>query len=425
MAMHRIECVVIGAGQAGLAMSRCLTDRGIDHVVLERGRVAERWRSERWDSLRLLTPNWQSRLPGFRYGGPDPDGFMTMPEVVDYFERYAASFAAPVNTGVTVTAVRRDGDQFRVVTSTGEWLASVVVVATGYADRPRVPALATRFPGGISHVVPTAYRRASQLADGGVLVVGASASGIQLADELHRAGRSVTLSVGHHTRLPRRYRGHDILWWLDWMGVFDETVDQVYDVEISRDQPSLQLIGDPRHVTLDLAGLQARGVRIVGRLVAIDDGVARFDDDLVATTAAADIKLASLLHRIDGFIAAQGLVVPPAPPFEPHCFSFVDVETTLDLERSNTRTVLWATGFSRAYPWLHLPVLDELGEIRHDGGITPEPGLYALGLHFLRRRNSSFIDGVGADAQALGEHIAGFLGHGGVEGQAHVSEVTT
>jgi putative flavoprotein involved in K+ transport len=198
--MHHAECVVIGAGQAGLAMSRCLTDRGVDHVVLERGRVAERWRSERWHSLRLLTPNWQSRLPGFHYDGADPDGYMTMPEVVAYFERYATSFAAPVRTGIAVRALTGADDEFRVETTGGDWMATTVVVATGYADRPAVPEIAARVPRGIGHLVPTDYRTPEQLAEGGVLVVGASASGIQLADELNRAGRDVTIAVGHHTR---------------------------------------------------------------------------------------------------------------------------------------------------------------------------------------------------------------------------------
>jgi putative flavoprotein involved in K+ transport len=407
--MTHTDCVVIGAGQAGLAMSRCLTERGVDHVVLERGRVAERWRSERWDSLRLLTPNWQSRLPGFRYEGPDPDGYMTMPEVVDYFERYAESFRAPVRSGVTVQSVAPDDGGFLVRTTRGEWRARAVVVATGYSDTPWVPAVVARFPYGLSHVVPTEYRRPSQLPEGAVLVVGASSSGIQLADELHRAGRAVTIAVGQHLRMPRRYRGRDILWWLDRMGLFGETVDQVYDVEISREQPSLQLIGHPDHVTLDLADLRARGVRVVGRLVDVHDGVARFADDLVATTAAADFKLASLLQRIERFIAREGIAAETGEPFEPHCLRFVDAATTLDLEAAGVRTVLWATGFRRHYPWLHVPVLDDCGEIRHTHGITAEPGLYVVGLHFMRRRNSAFIDGVGDDARFLAEHVTGHL----------------
>lgn len=407
--MNHTDCVVIGAGQAGLAMSRCLTDRGVDHVVIERGRVAERWRSERWDSLRLLTPNWQSRLPGFCYDGPDPDGYMSMPEVVDYFERYAASFSAPVRSGVAVQSLRRDGSRFLVGTSAGDWRARVVIVATGHSDTPRVPDVASRFPRDITHVVPTEYRRPELLPEGGVLIVGASSTGIQLADELQRAGRAVTIAVGQHLRMPRAYRGRDILWWLDRMGLFGETVDQVYDVEVSREQPSLQLVGHPDHITLDLLGLRARGVRVVGRLLDACDGVARFDDDLVATTAAADFKLASLLSRIDRFIAREGIDAVPAAPFEPHCLCFIGAETSLPLEDAGIRSVLWATGFKRRYPWLQVPVLDDYGEIRHSGGITSEPGLYALGLHFMRRRNSAFIDGVGDDARALAEHVTSYL----------------
>jgi putative flavoprotein involved in K+ transport len=404
-----VDCVVIGGGQAGLAMSRGLTDRGVDHVVLERGRIGERWRSERWDSLRLLTPNWQSRLPGFRYAGPDPNGYMTMPEVVSYLERYASSFRAPVERGVDVTAVTRTAGGYTVDTTSGRWSASTVVIATGYAQLARVPPLAARLDPAIAQLVPTAYRRPSQLAAGGVLVVGASASGLQLADELNRAGRDVTIAVGHHTRLPREYRGADILWWLDRMGIFDETISQVYDVETSRDQPSLQLVGHPDKVTLDLAGLRDRGVRVVGRLADLDGTYARFADDLVATVAAADSKLAGLLHRIDNFIGANGLAAPASPNFVPHCLTFADADTSMDLGLSGVGTVLWATGFRRSYPWLRIPVLDGDGEIRHDGGVTPEPGLYVIGLHFLRRRNSSFIDGVGADALALSEHLAAYL----------------
>jgi putative flavoprotein involved in K+ transport len=407
--MGDITSVVIGGGQSGLAMSRCLTDRGIDHLVLERGRIAERWRSERWDSLRLLTPNWQSRLPNFGYDGPDPNGFMTMPEVVRFFERYARSFGAPVREGVTVTAVTRDGCGFRIDTDQGTWRARAVVVATGHSDRPFVPPMASRMPPELTQVVPSNYRRPSDLPEGGVLVVGASATGIQLADEIHRSGRPVTIAVGRHTRVPRDYRGHDVLWWLDQMGLFDETLDRMYDATISKEQPSLQLVGDPRRLTLDLNGLADEGVRVVGRLLDVRNGEARFNDDLVATTAAADIKLASLLRRIDAFVARDGRTVEPAPEFRPHCLRFAAADTSLALSAEGIRTVIWATGFTRAYPWLRLPVLTARGEIQHQGGVTAEPGLYVLGLHFLRRRKSAFIDGVGDDARVLAAHLAGYL----------------
>ncbi|MDP1569189.1 MAG: NAD(P)-binding domain-containing protein [Vicinamibacterales bacterium] len=404
---------MIGAGQAGLAMSRCLRDRGIDHIVLERGRIGERWRTERWDSLRLLTPNWQSRLPGCTYDGPDPDGYMTMADVVAYLERYAAASDAPIVAPATVLSVSRDGDGYTVVADCGRWYARTVVVATGYCDTPFVPAMAARVPAAITQITPTAYRRPGQLPEGGVLIVGASASGLQLADEIHASGRPVVIAVGHHTRLPRTYRGRDILWWLDRMGVFDERVEDVYDVEISRDQPSLQLVGQPDHRTLDLSRLQDAGVRPVGRLLDITGGVARFDDDLVATTAAADVKLAALLARIDRFAHSEGLDTAPAEPFTPCWPRFVDADTSLALTGAGIATIVWATGFRRRYPWLQVPVLDARGEIVHRGGVTPAPGLCVLGLHFQRRRKSSFLDGVGDDARVLADHLAAHLAHAG------------
>jgi putative flavoprotein involved in K+ transport len=406
--MTRTHTVVVGAGQAGLAMSRCLSDRGIEHVVLERGRVAERWRSERWESLRLLTPNWLSRLPGFRYEGPDPDGFMTMPEVIGFFERYAASFSAPMEADTAVTSIARVPGGYQVETSRGAWTARNVVVATGHCDVPHVPRLADRVSPDLTQLVPSQYRRPDQLPHGGVLVVGASASGVQLADELNRAGRRVTIAAGHHTRVPRRYRGHDLMWWLDRAGILDQTERDVYDVDLARDQPSFQLVGDPDGRSVDLGQLQRSGVQVVGRLVAAEGHHVVFDDDLVATTAAADVKLASLLARLDAWAASRPPTAWAEPePFQPIWTAFTDAPTRLDLRAAGVSTVIWATGYGRRYPWLHVPVLDARGEIRHHGGITPEPGLYVIGLHFLRRRKSSFIDGVADDAAFLAAHVDG------------------
>jgi putative flavoprotein involved in K+ transport len=412
--VKRTDVVIIGGGQAGLAMSRCLSDRGIEHVILERGRVGERWRSERWDSLQLLTPNWQSRLPGFQYSGPDPDGYMTMAELVAYLERYASVIGAPVQAPTIVLGVRQSDGEFVVDTTRARWRARSVVVATGYSDVPHVPRMGTALPRDIFQIVPSRYRNPNDLPSGGVLVVGASATGIQLADEIHASGRPVTIAVGRHTRLPRMYRGRDILWWLDAMGVFDETIDQVFDREISRTQPSLQLIGRDDHASLDLAILRQRGVRAVGRAVAIDGTRVHLDDDLVATTVASDAKLALLLRRIDEFIDATG------EPAEPNGDGFVPnwpasmcvTPEMLDLRAERIRSVLWATGFQRSYPWLKVPVLDAAGEIRHVGGVTPIPGLYVLGMHFQRRRKSAFIDGVGADAAEIAEHLSLAFEHG-------------
>lgn len=407
--MIAIDVVVIGGGQAGLAMSRSLSDRGIEHVVLERGQIGERWRNERWDSLRLLTPNWQTRLPGFAYDGADPHGYMTSREVVGLLERYAVISGAPIQTGVAVKAVRRCGDGLLVVTTAGKWDARVVVVATGHSDLPLVPSLARTMPGHVRQVTPMEYRRPSDLPDAGVLVVGASATGVQLADEIAASGRRVVIAAGHHTRLPRWYRGRDIMHWLDAMGVLSESSAHVFNLEISRSQPSLQLAGRDDRASLDLGTLASRGVTVTGRLRGVDGYRIHLEDDLIKTTVASDVKLALLLHRIDRFIEQSGLDAPAEPPIAPLWPDFRDAATSIDLRSAGIGTVIWATGYRRSYPWLKVPVLDDRGEIRHNGGITAEPGLYVLGLHFLRRRNSSFIDGVGADAQAIAQHIAGHL----------------
>jgi putative flavoprotein involved in K+ transport len=408
--MRRTQVAVIGGGQAGLATSRCLSRYGLDHVVLERGRVAERWRSERWDSLRLLTPNWQSRLPGYRFDGSDPDGYMNMLELVGYLERYAGSFAAPVETDTNVLAVEPAAAGYRLTTSRGGLEASSVVIATGHCDTPYVPQLARQLPADVMQVVPTRYRNPDQLPSGGVLVVGASATGVQLADEIHASGRPVTLAVGRHTRLPRVYRGRDVMWWLDAMGVMDERIEDVFDPEVSRGQPSLQLVGRPDRATLDLPSLQARGVRLVGRVRAAEGDRVDLADDLVAHTAAADARLARLIQRIDVFAARTGLdaELGPREEFRPFCWPAPAPEE-LRLREEGIRSVVWATGFRRSYPWLRVPVLDASGEIRHEGGITQAAGLYVIGLYFLRRRKSSLIDGVGADARELTAHLAGFL----------------
>jgi putative flavoprotein involved in K+ transport len=402
----RIDTLVIGGGQAGLAMSRCLSDRSVEHVVLERGRIGERWRSERWDSLRLLTPNWQSRLPGFRYAGPEPDGYMSMSELVDFLERYAASCRAPVESSTTVLSVEHTGDRFRVETSRGVWLADNVVIATGYSDLPHVPPLARRLSPRIAQVVPSEYRNPEQLSPGGVLIVGASATGVQLADEIQATGRPVTLAAGRHQRLPRRYRGRDIMWWLDSMGVFNETLQDVFDVGASRRQPSFQLVGRSDVLSLDVAALKQRGVQICGRLIDVVDERASFDDDLIATTAASDIKLVEVLQRIDAFVARTGVPADeaalPAPTW-PVALGITDM--TMDLRAAGIETVIWATGFIRGYPWLRMAVFDERGEIRQREGVTPVPGLFVLGMHLQRRRKSAFIDGVGDDATFLADRI--------------------
>lgn len=402
--MKRTDTIIIGGGQAGLAMSRCLSDYGIDHVVLERGRVAERWRSERWDSLRLLSPRWQMRLPGFHYQGPDRNGFMTMPEVVSYFERYAKSFSAPVQGETTVLSVTKNEHGYRVETDRGPWEAPTVVIATGHCDTPFVPEMAGRLPGAVHQLVPSEYRNPDQLPNGGVVVVGASASGIQLALEIQRSGRPVTLAVGRHTRMPRRYRGRDITYWLECAGFLGERAEDAFNLESARRQPSLQLVGTPDHQTIDLGVLQSEGVRLAGRARGAEEGVLHFRDDLADTMASAERKLDRVLGRIDAHI--DDTSAPAASPDRRAAIPVGSAPTRLHFESEGVKTVLWATGYKRRYPWLHVPVRDARGELVHRGGVTPSAGLYALGLNFLRQRKSSFIDGVGNDARALSAHIA-------------------
>lgn len=409
--MRRITTVIVGAGQAGLAMSRCLTELSIDHVLLERGEVANSWRTGRWDSLRLLTPNWQSRLPGYRYRGDDPDGFMTMPEVVDYVNTYAQVIGAPVQPNTEVTSVRSFQDGYCVATTNGEWRARTVVLASGPYNLPHVPEVARALPANVTSITPDEYRNPGQLDDGGVLMVGAAATGIQLADEIQRSGRPVTLAVGGHVRLPRVYRAMDIMWWLDAVGILDERYDQVDDIVRARHVPSFQLIGSPNRVTLDLNALQRTGVRIVGRFAGVTpEGTAQFSGSLPNQCALADLKLGRLLDSIDDWATAHGFdndvdsrerfaptKVPSSPPL------------MLRLRSGEISTIVWATGYRPEYPWLHVPVLDAKGSVRHEGGVTPSPGLYLMGAAFLRRRKSTFIDGVGDDARELSVHLAGYL----------------
>ena len=410
--MQRIDVVVIGGGQAGLAMSYCLRARDIDHVVVERGRIAERWRSERWDSLHLLTPNWQSRLPGYAYRGANPEGFMSGWEVVRLLENYAARSGAPVLPHTRVLRVAAHGERYLVCTDRGDFDAANVVIATGYADVPARPACASSVSSRVHQLTPTAYRNSGSVPPGGVLIVGASASGAQLAEELASHGREVTLAVGRHIRLPRRYRGADIMAWLDRIGSLDEPIAGVRDPVASRAQPSLQLIGSAPPRDLDLLTLSRQGVRLTGHLAALSGEHASFALDLPASVSRAELKLARVLAGIDRQIARCGAyghawTADPPEPIDPTRLS---PPARIDLRAERISTVIWATGFRRDYRWLDVRVLDAHRELIHTRGITPAPGLYALGLRFQHTRKSNFIDGVGVDAEYLARDIAARLG---------------
>jgi putative flavoprotein involved in K+ transport len=383
-------------------------------VVIERGEVANSWRTERWDSLRLLTPNWQSRLPGLTYDGDDPDGYMTMPEVVDFIGRYARLLDAPLRTNTNVTSLRPNVSGYEVVTDQGTWTSPTVVLATGGFNLSNVPALAADVPRSIEMVTPMQYRAPDQLPGGGVLVVGASATGIQIAEEVHRSGRPVTLSVGEHVRMPRIYRGLDVMWWLDRTGVLDERHDEVDDLVRARNLSSPQLVGTPERRTLDLNALTDQGVRLVGRLAGVADGKAQLSGSLRNKCNLADLKQGRLLDTFDQWAFEEGI---DSDLDAPHRFAPTRVEETpplaIDLTTGEIATIIWATGFRPDYSWLHARVLDQRGRLRHDAGVvTDAPGLYRIGLNLLRRRKSSFIHGAEDDARELTEHLAIHLGVG-------------
>jgi putative flavoprotein involved in K+ transport len=372
------DVVVIGAGHSGLAMSRYLSEAAIDHVVLERGEIANAWRRERWDSLRLLTPNWQTRLPGHAYSGPQPDGFMTMSEVIGFIDGYAKVLSAPVRTFTTVTSVSPLDGGYEVITDRRVWRARAVVIASGASSTPAVPALSSVLPASVRSLTPREYRNPRELDDRTVLVVGASASGVQLADEIQRSGRRVMLAVG--------------------------------DIVRARRVPSPQLIGTPERSTLDLNALTARGVELVGRLAGIAGSKAQFSGSLRNHCAMADLKLNRLLDRIDDWIERNGgggeveaseRFLPTVTPENPRLL--------VDFEANRIGTVLWATGFRPDYRWLRTPVFDRKGNLRHEGGVVDAPGLYALGLNFMRRRKSSFIHGAEDDVRDLGAHLVAYL----------------
>lgn len=379
-------------------------------MVIERGDVANSWRRERWDSLRLLTPNWQSRLPGYRYEGADPDGFMTMAEVIAFLSRFALVAGAPLRTHTTVTSVRRLDEGYHVATDRGDVRCRSVVLASGACNLPAVPALRQAVPASVECFSALDYRNPNQLPEGGVLIVGASATGVQLADEVRRSGRPVMLSVGEHVRLPRTYRGRDVLWWMDASGVWNQRYDEIDDLTRARKLPSPQLVGTPERSTLDLNALGAAGVEIVGRLAAVRDGRALFSGGLRNQFALADLKMDRLLDTFDDWARTHSREADVGPPerFEP---TRVPASSRLDLALGSgeIRSIIWATGFRPDYSWLDVPVVDRKGHLRHDGGVLEAPGLYAIGLPVLRRRKSTFIHGAEDDARDIVEHLATYL----------------
>ena len=357
-----------------------------------------------------MTPNWQTRLPGYQYEYADPDGYMSATDVVTFLEGFAAWASAPVRSRTTVTAVRLSGDGYHVETDTGDLHCRTLVLASGACNLPHVPTFREPLPSSIVSMPALAYRRPDQLPDGGVLVVGASATGVQLAEEVHRSGRPVTISVGEHVRLPRVYRGRDILWWMHVSGVWNQRFDEIEDLERARRLPSPQLVGSPERATLDVNTLMALGVEVVGRLADIRDGRALFSGGLLNQFALADLKMNRLLEAFDVWHAMHepDCIVGPVERFEPTRMPSTS-RLSLDLRSGEIRSIIWATGFRPDYHWLDVPVLDRKGSLRHTGGVVEAPGMYALGLPVLRRRKSTFIHGAEDDARDLMAHLYEYL----------------
>jgi putative flavoprotein involved in K+ transport len=404
MPVEQVQTLIIGGGQAGLAMSHRLKQRGLDHLVVERHRIAERWRSERWDGLRFQFPNWSVRLPEFSFPYTDPDGFAATADILQFIEAYAAFVAPPIRCGVAVTRLRRrDGAAgFVAETSDGVIEAENIVVATGPYQRAVMPDLLRDH--AIFQVHASRYSNPEQLPQGAVLVVGSGASGAQITEELNRAGRRVYLSVGQHTRLPRRYRGRDLIWWLGEMGI-DQT-----PVEARGPSRLLPLItGAYGGHTIDFRQFAADGVTLLGRVKAARDGVLEIAPDLGKSLVEGEATYAIFLDMVDAHVEKHGLKLPEEPGAraklpDPPCVT--EPLRRLDIKADGIGAVIWATGYAADFGWIDIPVLDGNGEPRHRHGITEVPGLYFLGLQWLSKMKSSFLSGVGDDAAVLADHIA-------------------
>ncbi|MFE6385350.1 flavin-containing monooxygenase [Nocardiopsis dassonvillei] len=413
MSLEEIEVVVVGGGQAGIAMSEHLSDRRVPHVVLERSRVAERWRSERWDSLVTNGPVWHDRFPGLEFTGLDPEDFASKDGVADYLATYAEKIGAPIRCGVEVTSVRRNTGRpgFRVQTSDGDIDARYVVAATGPFQRPVVPPV---IPGDADLVQlhSSAYRNPAQLPEGGVLVVGSGSSGVQIADELRADGRRVYLSVGPHDRPPRRYRGHDFVWWLGVLGKWEASAPAR-----GAEHVTIAVSGAHGGHTVDFRALAQRGITLVGRTESFDAGTVRFAPDLRDNIARGDANYLSLLDEADAYVERNGLDLPEEPGARvlgAYPESVTDPLRELDLAAAGVRTVLWATGFTADYGWLRVDAFDENGRPRHQRGVSSEPGVYFMGLPWQSRRGSSFIWGAWHDAKYVADQICiqrGYMEH--------------
>jgi putative flavoprotein involved in K+ transport len=403
--VEKVETLVIGGGQAGLAMSEHLTQRGVQHLIVERYRMVERWRSERWDSLVANGPAWHDRFPGMTFIGVEPDGFATRDQIVEYFVAYAKQIAAPIRCGLEVRGLRKnaDGSGFHADTSKGVIEATNVVVATGPFQRPLVPAV---IPAevGIAQIHSAAYRNPKQLREGAVLVIGAGSSGSQIAEELVGAGRPVYLSVGPHNRPPRRYRDRDFVWWLGVLGEWDAKA-----VGPGTEHVTIAVSGANGGHTVDFRSLAARGVTLLGSANSYRDGDLHFLPDLATNIAHGDANYLSVLDAADAYVARKGLNLPEEPgarAIAPNPACLTNPIFRLNLAAAGITSIIWATGYALDFGWLQVDAFDDKGRPMHQRGVSAVPGLYFLGLAWLSRRASPFIWGVWHDAEYLADRIA-------------------
>ena len=399
------SCVVIGGGQAGLSASYCLQERGIENIVFEKHRVAHAWRSQRWDSFCLVTPNWQCQLPGFHYNGSDPNGFMVKRDVVKFIEDYSQSFDAPVKEGVEVKKVERDrgSHTYRVSTTIGEFTADSVIVATGGYHSPNIPRIAERLPTRIAQLHSSAYKNPASIPEGAVLVVGSGQSGCQIAEDLHFAQREVYLSVGSAPRSPRMYRGKDVVDWFDRMGYYDTPIDSYEEPEKVRKKTNHYLTGRDGGREIDLRQRAAEGMRLAGRLKHIEGAIVQFYNDLQENLDKADAVANSMKATIDAYIADNDIDAPPPPPEA--AVSVPAGLETLDCDRANVSTVIWSTGFNTNFRWIDVPVFNGEGYPVHDRGVTSTEGLYFLGLPWLFTWGSGRMSGIARDARYIADCI--------------------
>lgn len=397
---------VIGGGQAGLSMSYYLLRRGIEHVVLEAERAGHEWRDRRWDTFCLVTPNWQCRLPGFPYQGPDPDGFMARDEIAAYLDGYLRSYGFPLKEHTRAARLRREGGLFRLTTTAGQCTAEQVVVATGPYQVPRTPRLAERIPEDVTQLHSAAYRGPGQLPPGAVLVVGTGQSGCQIAEDLHLAGRQVRLSVGSAPRVARRYRGRDVVAWLDEMGYYRRAITDFADADAVRFRANHYVTGRDGGHDIDLRVFAAEGMALHGRLVnASTAGALTFAADLGRNLDAADVVSESIKDSIDAYIDKNGIDAPSEPRYTPAWvppeLSGTGVGAVLDLRAAGVTSIIWATGFGVDYRWIDIPVFDGRGYPTHRRGATGCPGLYFLGLPWQHTWGSGRFGGVADDAEYL------------------------